>query len=358
MGKGLPLVSIIIPVYNVALYLTEALDSVIHQTYVNLEIILIDDGSTDGSDKICDEYARMSEYIHVVHQKNRGLSAARNVGLNLATGQIVAFLDSDDAYKPNYISVMVSTLIYEEVDLVLCKYNVHETDEQMQQIGIERTYPVATQGKYSRTEALHCLLYGTINHHMWNKVFRRELWEDLRFPVGHVYEDIDTTYQILDRIKALYVIDQALYLQRKRSGSITSTHSISIEYDQLLAYSHFKEYVEKHTPEIFTEEQLIKCRQAHLNLMIGYYRIILKETNNSIDDKELRKQIINVGSEISIGNCPFHRRIYYWMICYCPWLIQVVYPIYRNVQVERKTYINKRDIAKNRFGLMEQCEKE
>ena len=133
------LVSVIIPVYNVRPYLNEALDSVLDQSYENLEIIIIDDGSTDGSSELCDEYGKKDARICVIHQDNRGLSAARNAGLDHMTGDLVAFLDSDDAYDPEYILTMLSAMypqnaaFSEPVDVVVCKYTVHYSTGEMKQ---------------------------------------------------------------------------------------------------------------------------------------------------------------------------------------------------------------------------------
>ena len=145
MGKSIvepkcPLISVIIPVYNVRHYLKEALDSVIFQTYRNLEIIIIDDGSTDGSREICDDYLDDSR-VTVIHQKNKGLSAARNAGLDIMTGEYVAFLDSDDAYQSSFIEEMVNAIVREVADIVVCKYTVHSTVSEMD---------------YSKTENLMC----------------------------------------------------------------------------------------------------------------------------------------------------------------------------------------------------------
>ena len=120
-------VSVIIPVYNVRPFLEEALDSVLNQTYKNLEIIIIDDGSTDGSGEICDEYAGRDNRIQVIHQDNGGLSAARNAGLDVMTGDLVAFLDPDDAYVDSFIETLVNAMAAEDVDLVICGCTVHYT---------------------------------------------------------------------------------------------------------------------------------------------------------------------------------------------------------------------------------------
>lgn len=116
------LITVIIPVFNVKPYLIDALESVINQTYKRLEIIIIDDGSTDGSGEICDEYAQKDDRIRVVHQNNKGLSAARNVGLDLLSGDIIAFFDSDDIYHTDFIEKMVEAMLENNTDIVLCKY--------------------------------------------------------------------------------------------------------------------------------------------------------------------------------------------------------------------------------------------
>ena len=141
-----PLVSIIIPVFNVKYYLTETLESVINQTYKNLDIILIDDGSTDGSSDICDEYASKDKRIRVHHQVNQGVSAVRNAGLDLAVGEFLAFLDSDDAYYPDYLSSMMTTMIHEGVDIVMCKYTEHKTRGKMVLTGHEKIFPLIVGG--------------------------------------------------------------------------------------------------------------------------------------------------------------------------------------------------------------------
>ena len=214
------LVSIIIPVYNVKLYLKEALDSVIHQTYQNLEIIIIDDGSTDGSEKLCDEYTEKDQRIIVIHQENKGLSNARNVGLDLMHGEALAFLDSDDAYSSDYVRVMAEAMIREKADIVICRYTIHNTTDRLSPSGREKKLPRITQGLYDRKQSLCALVDGAINNSVWNKLYRQELWTDIRFPNGRVYEDFDTSYRIFNACKTVYVVDKSQYLYRKRPGSI------------------------------------------------------------------------------------------------------------------------------------------
>ena len=219
-----PLVSIIIPVYDVEPYLSEALDSVIGQTYKNLEILIIDDGSTDRSGVICDEYASKDARISVFHQKNRGLSTARNVGLDHMSGDVVAFLDSDDAYEDVYIEKLLNAMLDADANLAVCKYTVHRTTGKMKRHG-EPVIPSGPSGIYNHCYGLRALADEVINVSVWNKLYQRELWQDTRFPDGYTYEDIDTSFRIFDLCNTIVVLDDPLYFYRKRPGSITDTPS-------------------------------------------------------------------------------------------------------------------------------------
>ena len=224
MGNDL-LVSVIIPVFNVASYIVEALDSVAHQTYGNLEIIIVDDGSTDGSGKICDDYARKDKRFYVVHQANEGLSAARNTGLDLMNGEAVAFLDPDDAYHPDFIRAMVKALINENADLVVCKYTKHNTSGIMKQARKSRPLPLIEAGVYDRKSILRSLVKRQLNHAAWNKLYCKKLWNNFRYPVGVISEDTDTTYKILNYCNNVCVINLPLYFHRIRPGSISFDYS-------------------------------------------------------------------------------------------------------------------------------------
>ena len=234
------LVSIIIPVFNVAPYLVEALNSVISQTYENLEIVIIDDGSTDESGHICDEYKEKDNRIIVVHQENKGLSTARNIGLGLISGDAIAFLDSDDAYHPDFVRKMVDAMIREKADLVICKSTVHNTSGNMSQNGQDQMFPSLGKGKYDRVTALQALVDRSIDHTVWNKLYSRRLWGNIRFPDGCVFEDVDTTYRIIDNCRSIYVLNEPLYLHRKRPESITETRSRKNINDWRLAFSHLE----------------------------------------------------------------------------------------------------------------------
>lgn len=307
-----PLVSVIIPVFNVAPYLREALDSVVQQTYFQMEIIIVDDGSTDGSGEICDEY-RPDARAQVIHQENRGLSGARNAGLDRAAGEYIAFLDPDDAWHPDYIRKLLGAV--KNVDVAICQYEVHrqklETSGQIQ--------PAAKKGFYSRKEALRALVEGTINVSVWNKLYRKELWKEIRFPEGHNYEDIDTTYRVFDLCGRIFFLDEPLYLHRKRPGSITQTGSRKNMEDLNLACQHLEAFIETHIPEIFSERHLKAARQSRLRGMIISY------VKGYVDVEEVRAACEGV----NLKDCSFRIRTACRIIRLYPLLIKILYPAYR-----------------------------
>lgn len=318
-------VSIIIPVYNVAPYLREALDSAVNQTWRSLDIIMIDDGSTDGSASICDEYAS-DPRVTVVHRENGGLSSARNAGLDLARGDYIAFLDPDDAYAPAFIETLMGAI--RNADIALCRYTVRETEGRLGSsdkwtAGIQ-SEPRAKPGLYGREDALRGLADGTMNWSVWNKLYKRELWESVRFPDGHNYEDVDAMYRIFDLCTGISVADVPLYCHRKRPGSITRTYSRKNLEDWKLALSHVDAFVRANTPGIFSWKQRARMHHAWLNaLMVHYYE------QPPVVRKELRREIISAGQEIGIGNCGIRTGTAYRMIRFCPRLFLIAYPVYR-----------------------------
>ena len=325
-----PLVSVIVPVYNVFPYIREALDSVIDQTYSNLEIILIDDGSTDGSGKICDEYASRDSRIRVIHQEKKGLSAARNAGLDIMTGDLVAFLDSDDAFQNNFIEKTLLTLIRENVDIVLCKYTVHQTTKQMSSSSLKHKMPVIDSGVYNTKETLSALIDGKINVSVWNKLYRKIVWDSVRFAEGHVCEDYEVTYIISSQIDKVCVLSDSLYFHRKRQGSIAMVISQNNINDAFLAYNRTEEFIGRNIPELFTHDQLSAYRQNKLKRMLSCYYNTKKITDGSKHDYRtmIRQKIIDAGERYDINSFRFRDRTAYNMICKCPWLFDFCYPCY------------------------------
>ncbi len=215
-----PLISVIVPVYNVAAYLRECMDSIVNQTYSNLEIICVNDGSTDESPDILQEYEKKDSRVKVVHQKNGGLSAARNTGLKHASGEWVAYVDSDDALDVKAAEIWVNS-ISDDVELIC--FGVRLTDvHAASQETIERRekyLACKVQGKHE----FNLELLKKMSVSVWNKIFRRSIIEQygMEFPVGLYYEDCAFFAQYAPLVKKALLLEDKLYLYRQRESSIT-----------------------------------------------------------------------------------------------------------------------------------------
>ena len=224
------LVSVIIPVYNVKEYLDECLLSVVNQTYQELEIILVDDGSTDESGHICDSWKEKDSRIQVLHQNNGGLSAARNSALSLCLGEWITFVDSDDVLASNYIEVMHDVAVSTGANLVQVRTNTNlffDKDEQ---------------GKVWAGKANEFLLTEEYKTMACAKLYRSKLWKEYRFPEGKLHEDDAVVYKLVyEAGKVAYTTDE-LYGYRQREGSITIHKKYNLK--QLDKLQFLKETVE------------------------------------------------------------------------------------------------------------------
>ncbi len=213
-------ISIIIPVYNIENCVARCIESVIGQTYKNLEIILVDDGSTDRSGDICDYYT--DSRIKVIHKENNGLSSARNSGLDIATGDYIMFLDGDDYINENMCRVLYESLKNNFADMSVCSINnIYETGEEIDDYN--DACPI-TGDNMSRNDYFRALLR-TGNWYyivMWNKLFKKELFRDLRFPVGKIHEDEFLIHRIIERCRIISTVKERLHNYVQRKGSITN----------------------------------------------------------------------------------------------------------------------------------------
>lgn len=211
-----PLISVIIPVYNIEEYISKCIDSVAGQTYRNIEIILVDDGSKDGSGQICDEYAKADNRIKVVHKQNGGLSSARNAGLDIAKGDYITFADGDDFIENTTYEENIKYLIADDtIDAVQYPtYFKYGTDEAY----ISNTPPQRIDGK----EALwHAFMTSGYHCAVWDKIFRAGVFKEIRFPQGLTSEDIYIIPELFGTIRSAYISEKGCYYYNLRPGSIT-----------------------------------------------------------------------------------------------------------------------------------------
>ena len=239
------LISVVIPVYNVQKYLEECLDSVIGQTYKNIEILLIDDGSTDLSGKICDEYADKDFRIQVIHQKNSGLSGARNKGIDLSSGDYIMFLDSDDYLEKDMLEKLVTTIENLQCDIavtgtIYCDENKNFLFEKS----------VKQQKIYHKNEQIFNLLTSyEIGTMAWGKLYNKNLFNDLRYPLNKYHEDVYLTYKLLDKSKKTVVIpDIGVHYRQIKTSIVHSKFSIK-HLDSVEATKQRMEFIEKKYPE-------------------------------------------------------------------------------------------------------------
>ena len=257
------MISVIVPVYNVEPYVRKCLDSVINQTYRDLEILVIDDGSTDGSGKICDEYAGKDERIKVFHTENRGLSAARNLGLDNAEGGYIGFVDSDDWIEPDMYEVLLKRAEETEADIVEC--------------GVFKEYPGKTVEHHrpdrvmQRAEAVPALLNRELSNGVWNKLWDKDCYSSIRFPEGMIYEDVATTYRVFDSIETICSISECKYHYVQREKSITKKLSMKKMIDYWLAQRKKFDYLSLQADEKVCNVLIRLCAEAAASFWAHYY---------------------------------------------------------------------------------------
>ena len=247
------MVSVIVPVYNVEPYLRECLDSIINQTYTDLQIIVIDDGSTDGSGAICDAYAAKDPRIQVVHQENRGLSAARNHGIELATGEYLNFVDSDDYPLPDCIETLLKLCLEYDADMSICSSIELEDGEALpDNLNASLPAPEAFVGP-QKMEAY--LLQKKLSVTAWGKLYAAHLFRNVRYPEGRIHEDNAVFHSLVHAANRIVRAKKKVYVYRKRAESIT-TRSFSIRsFDALTAREDLIAFIAENDPAFLTGAQ-------------------------------------------------------------------------------------------------------
>ena len=218
-----PLVSVIVPVYNVEAFLDQCLESILAQSYRNMEILVVDDGSTDNSGNMCDRWAERDERIRVIHQPNGGLSAARNTALDVMTGQLVTMVDSDDVLHPDFIATLLDTMRQHDADIAVGSYRPFYGDDTAFPADVGHYAPPRS---YDQHEALLAILYQKgLTHSAWGRLYRAELFNGIRYPVGQFYEDFAIIYPLLKKCRTVVKTEAVLYGYRQRDKSILQTFS-------------------------------------------------------------------------------------------------------------------------------------
>jgi len=252
------LISVIIPIYKVEAYLDACVSSVVKQSHKNIEIILVNDGSPDNCPAMCDAWTEKDPRIKVIHKENGGLSDARNAGLDIAAGEYISFVDSDDWILPTMFENMLQIMQKENADIVACNirscYEDHEdvwgckeyfsgnSEQILDMLFSDTTYPVSA----------------------WNKLYKRECWGNLRFPVGKICEDAFTTYQLVHNAGRIVQIPEAYYCYRIRPQSIMTSAFSNKRMDEEEAWRANYQFVKTHYPALYKKAFRFYLQKVHV----------------------------------------------------------------------------------------------
>lgn len=317
MEHNNPLVSIIIPVFRIEAYIGECLDSVLQQTYKNIEIIVVDDGSDDGSSDICDVYAEKDKRIKVIHKSNGGLSSARNAGLDSATGKYIYFVDGDDLISQKCIERLISLVEQRGYDIVQCKTFAF----------LDRSaLPPKNEGNgliesFSGKEFCRLYVYGKLGTDggvVWNKLYRKSIFDKIRFPEGLVYEDDATVIKLYRAAEKVGKINEKLsYYRSRRPGSIM--HVNDKKYNDMLAVRRMQYDYFMNAGEKDLADQIIY-------LMANNYAVMRADKAYSCNKKgQLKQEHHRVMIEIRNTNVPLFKKLLNYIGYYNP-------PLWRKIR--------------------------
>ncbi len=299
-------ISVIVPVYNVAEYLGKCVDSIMGQTYKNLEILLVDDGSKDNSGEICDEYALKDSRIRVIHQKNGGLSAARNTGLNAASGEYVFFCDSDDYIELDALEKLHSKLAADNADIVACGFS--EVWEKEGKVTNKKAFTSNSTGRWSGHESIiQMMRTNNICTVAWNKLYKRDLFDDVRFPEGRVHEDEATIYKALYKAKIVSFLPVSLYNYIQRNESIMHSQNDKRNDDLIMAGTERVSF--------FRDKNEIELMEYSLMALLEFVKDIYRKTKDNGRKKELSSLYNQLLKENSIPDVLGNKK----KIALCAW---------------------------------------
>lgn len=275
-------VSLILPVYNTKMYLDECMESLVGQTYENIEIIVVDDGATDGSGEVADAWAQKDARVKVIHKKNGGLSAARNTGLKQMTGELVAFIDSDDYVAREYVEKLVERMEAEQADMAMCNYYRLYPDK----CNVDRWMPgedrVFTGDEYMRTFYTYSGSYSVV----WNKVYRREIFDRCSFQEGTINEDCRITLELMKDNPKIAYTNEPLYYYRRRKSGIMGGDKEKLALSEL---DWLNDHMQKHRSSQ-RNVWFQYAQKLYISKIVENYYLLSEETQKEVKQK-LKKEL-------------------------------------------------------------------
>lgn len=322
--QGKALISVIVPVYKVEQYLVKCVNSIRAQTYPNIEIILVDDGSPDKCGEICDSLARQDQRIKVLHKENGGLSSARNAGIDVAKGEYIGFVDSDDSIEPYMYKKLLDLVANEKTRLAVCAVNyVYEDGKKLNKPAL---------GKNCTFDFYHAII--EMNTHRlfdmgaWSKLYHRSLFDGLRFPVGKLSEDYYIMFKIFDRAQYVSYLDMPCYNYLQRSNSIT--RNTKINHDHEYAAREQMLYLDDKYPEL-----KIVSHTSYASAALTVYDFYIK--NKVSCPKEKLQHFCDVIDQNKkhikrADYLPKSKKLQFWLFSVSPPLYKMVFKTYRKIK--------------------------
>lgn len=285
-------ISVIVPVYRVEKYLPACIDSILNQTFTDFELILVDDGSPDRCPEICDETAKRDARVRVIHQANAGLSAARNAGIEIAHGEWLGFVDSDDYIAPQFYEKLYQTAQRTDADCVMC--SVQNVDESGKSID-SALMRVADEVKTGQ-EVLQKIGRDDVTPYLtaWNKLYRRKLFNTLRYPAGRQNEDVFVFAELFCQVQRAACVAEPLYFYRKRIDSIMNSAVTLRNLDEMWAYVNCFEHLQQDNEESILKETE---KRVFAKLTGVYYRVT-EEDRYSNKMKQAKKVQWNIAMRL------------------------------------------------------------
>ncbi len=309
--NNMPLISIIVPVYNVEKYLSRCLNSILAQTFTDFEIIAVDDGSPDNCGKILDEYAQKDERIKVIHKENGGLSSARNAGLDVAQGEYVAFVDSDDYLSDKFIEKLYNLIKKYNADISQCSFK--ETSKNTEISTVEKQEQLYTniemlENLYNKNYVASVIVP--------NKMYKKELFKNIRFPYGKIHEDEGTTYKLFYNSDKIVTTTEELYFYYVAEGSITRSGFSLKKLDYLDAL--------RERMDFYKEKGLIELYKKDVMRFATSSNLFSQKVGDKSLSKRLKGECKSKTKEIIFGKYLLKHKIKYLLYYLHPVFMKII----------------------------------
>ncbi len=307
---AVPTISVIVPIYKVEAYLRRCVDSILAQTFTDFELFLVDDGSPDRCGDICEEYAKIDSRIRVIHKENGGLSDARNAALDVATGEYITFIDSDDWVAPNHLESMLTALQKHDADMAICNFpKVYEDGHE------EPMYCPSNTVRLLNGENIFDTILQPV---AWNKLYKASIFRTLRYPVGKLYEDVFIYHDVLAQVNRAVYTGQGTYFYFLRQGSIMRTAYTPRFMDIVEAC-----YLRSKALDCMGQPKLANEARLHMYSQVGvaYAHVDRKDEKAVVRLKEVRAMFDESYAPLmKDGTLSAKQKLRIWLLKVCPWL--------------------------------------